>query len=95
MCICKNLAQNIGECRLKTIGRTQWGVQMGTQGASSKHDRTAVDLIRRQLIGKVTEAWVICGKSWGDLKSLPNQQDPVPADLSGRLAGSRRKTTLY
>ena len=80
----KPLAQNIGECRALRQSAERNGkiVQMGTQGASSKHDRTAVDLIRRQLIGKVTEAWVICGKSWGDLKSLPNQQDPVPADLN-------------
>ena len=80
----KPLAQNIGECRALRQSAERNGkiVQMGTQGASSKHDRTAVDLIRHQLIGKVTEAWVICGKSWGDLKPLPNQQDPVPADLN-------------
>jgi len=79
----KPLAQNIGECRAlkQAAARKKIILQMGTQGASSIHDRTAVNLIQRKLIGRVTEAWVICGKSWGDLKPLPEKQDPVPEGL--------------
>ncbi len=79
----KPLAQTIGECRAmrEAAHRNQVLVQMGTQGASSAHDRNAVNLIQRQLIGKVSEAWVFCGKSWGDSKPLPAQEDPVPDGL--------------
>lgn len=80
----KPLAQNIGECRAlrQSAERNRRIVQMGTQGASSIHDRTAVELIQRQYIGRITEAWVFCGKSWGDLKPLPEQEDAVPAGLN-------------
>ncbi len=79
----KPLAQNIGECRAvqEAAHRNQVVLQMGTQGASSLHDRLGVDLIQRQMIGKVSEAWVFCGKSWGDTKPRPNHEDPVPAEL--------------
>ena len=46
----KPLAQNVGECRALRQSNKKI-VQMGTQGASSIHDRTAVDLIQRQVIG--------------------------------------------
>lgn len=79
----KPLAQSIGECRTMQDAalRNEVVVQMGTQGASSFHDRTAVDLIRRRLIGEISEAWVFCGKSWGDAKSLPDHSDPIPEGL--------------
>ena len=79
----KPLAQTIGECRSMQHAAHQNNVvvQMGTQGASSLNDRMAVNLVRRQLIGKISEAWVFCGKSWGDSKPLPDQQDPVPEGL--------------
>ncbi len=79
----KPLAQTIGECRAmqETARRNKVIVQMGTQGASSFNDRMAVGLVQGQFIGKVTEAWVFCGKSWGDSKSLPDHQDPVPEGL--------------
>jgi len=79
----KPLAQTIGECRAmqETARRNKVIVQMGTQGASSFNDRNGADLIRRKLIGKVTEAWVFSGKSWGDKNPLPNREDPVPAGL--------------
>ena len=79
----KPLAQTIGECRAmqETARKNKVIVQMGTQGASSFNDRNAVDLIRRKLIGKVTEAWVFSGKSWGDKNPLPDREDPVPAGL--------------
>lgn len=79
----KPLAQSVGECRAmqEAAHRNEVVVQMGTQGASSKDDRIAVELVRRQLIGKISEAWVFCGKSWGDSKSLPDEEDPVPEGL--------------
>ena len=79
----KPLAQNVGECRAlrQSAERNKKIVQMGTQGASSIHDRTAVDLIQKQVIGRVTEAWVFCGKSWGDSKPLPNHRDQIPDGL--------------
>ncbi|MFP6873325.1 MAG: Gfo/Idh/MocA family oxidoreductase [Verrucomicrobiales bacterium] len=80
----KPLAQTIGECRAmqEAASRNKVIVQMGTQGASSFNDRMAVELVQGQFIGKVTEAWVFCGKSWGDSKPLPDHQDPVPAGLN-------------
>ena len=79
----KPLAQTIGECRAMqaTAGRNKVIVQMGTQGASSFYDRMAVDLVQRKLIGKITEAWVFCGKSWGDKNPLPDREDPIPDGL--------------
>ena len=79
----KPLAQTIGECRAmrETARRNQVIVQMGTQGASSFNDRNGVDLIRRKVIGKVTEAWVFAGKSWGDKNPLPARKDPIPEGL--------------
>jgi len=79
----KPLAQTIGECRAmqETARRNKVIVQMGTQGASSFNDRNAVDLIRRKLIGKVTEAWIFSGKGWGDKNPLPDREDPVPEGL--------------
>ena len=81
----KPLAQNVGECRAlrQSAERNKKIVQMGTQGASSIHDRTAVDLIQRQVIGRVTEAWVFCGKSWGDSKPLPNHGIRFLMDSTG------------
>ncbi|MBT6462257.1 MAG: Gfo/Idh/MocA family oxidoreductase [Opitutae bacterium] len=79
----KPLAQTIGECRTMqaTARRNKVIVQMGTQGASSFYDRMAVDLVQRKLIGKITEAWVFCGKSWGDKNPLPDREDPIPDGL--------------
>ena len=65
----------------ETARRNQVIVQMGTQGASSFNDRNGVDLIRRKVIGKVTEAWVFSGKSWGDKNPLPDRKDPIPDGL--------------
>ncbi len=80
----KPLAQSIGECRAmqETARQNKVIVQMGTQGASGFYDRMAVELVQRTLIGKITEAWVFCGKSWGDLKPRPDHQDPVPEGLN-------------
>ena len=94
----KPLAQTIGECRAmqETAQRNKVLVQMGTQGASSFNDRNAVDLIRRKLIGKVTEAWVFSGKSWGDKNPLPNREDPVPEglDWDGWLGVGEKRSYL-
>ena len=56
----KPLAQTVGECRAMREAAHQNKViaQMGTQGASSFNDRTAVDWVQRKLIGKISEAWV-------------------------------------
>ena len=79
----KPLAQTVGECRAmqEAAQRNKVVVQMGTQGASSFHDRMAIGLVQRKLIGKVSEAWVFCGKGWGDTKPLPEHSDPIPEGL--------------
>ena len=80
----KPLAQTVGECRAmqEVARRNKVIVQMGTQGASSFYDRMAVDLVQRKLMGKISEAWVFCGKSWGDKNPLPDREDPIPDGLN-------------
>jgi predicted dehydrogenase len=80
----KPLAQTIGECRAmqEAARRNDVVVQMGTQGASGFYDRMAVELVQRGVIGKVSEVWAFCGKSWGDTSPRPDQQDPVPEGLN-------------
>lgn len=80
----KPLAQSIGECRAmqEAAVRNQVVVQMGTQLASGSHDRMAVALVQQRLIGEIQEAWVFCGKTWGDTKPLPDGSDPVPEGLN-------------
>lgn len=79
----KPLAQNIGECRAmqEAAHRNKVVVQMGTQGASSFYDRMATGLVRAKWIGQVSEAWVMCGKTWGDNQPRPSGKDPVPEGL--------------
>lgn len=78
----KPLAQNIGECRamLACAQRNKVVVQMGNQCATS-HDRVSVELVQRGVIGKVTEVWAFCRKTWGDSKAPPGRRDPVPRGL--------------
>ena len=75
----KPLAQTVGECQAmrEAAHQNKVLVQMGTQGASSFNDRTAVDWVQRKLIGKISEAWVFCGKSWGDKNPFPDRKDAV------------------
>ena len=94
----KPLAQTIGECRAmeETARRNKVIVQMGTQGASSFNDRNGVDLIRRKLIGKVTEAWVFSEKSWGDKNPMPNRKRPHSRrPRLGRMARGRRESSIF
>ena len=94
----KPLAQTVGECRAmqEAARRNKVIVQMGTQGASSFNDRMAVELVQGQFIGKVTEAWVFCGKSWGDKNPLPDREDPVPEGLNwdGWLGVGEKRTYI-
>ena len=92
----KPLAQNIGECRAmqEAAHRNKVVVQMGTQGASGFHDRMAAGLVKRKLIGKVSEAWVMCGKTWGDSKPMPWQSDPVPEGWIGKVGWGRGQSFL-
>ncbi len=78
----KPLAQNIGECRamLASAQRNKVVVQMGNQCATS-HDRVSVEMVQRGLIGKVTECWAFCGKTWGDTRTRPERRDPIPRGL--------------
>ncbi len=78
----KPLAQNIGECgaMLACAQRNKTVVQMGNQCATS-HDRVSVDLVQRGVIGKVTEVWAFCGKTWGDTNARPDRRDPIPKGL--------------
>ena len=78
----KPLAQNIGECRamLASAQRNKVVVQMGNQCATS-HDRVSVEMVQRGVIGKVTECWAFCGKTWGDTSARPERRDPIPRGL--------------
>jgi predicted dehydrogenase len=79
----KPLAQTIGECRAMQACAKRNGVvvQMGNQGASGHYDRMAIELVQRGVIGKVSEAWAFCSKTWGDKKPLTQEEDPVPKGL--------------
>ena len=77
----KPIAHNLYECREMANRAAQKGVvtQMGTQIHSHGAYRTAVATLRSGVIGKVREAHLWVGKSWGgNAKGRPDRSDPVP-----------------
>lgn len=77
----KPIAHNLYECREMATLAARTGVvtQMGTQIHSHGAYRTAVATLRSGVIGKVKEAHLWVGKSWGgSQKGRPAKQDPVP-----------------
>ena len=84
----KPIAHNLHECRLMTELAVQHRLvtQMGTQIHSHAAYRTAVATLRSGVIGKVREAHLWVGKSWGGTAAgRPAKQDPVPAGFDWDL----------
>lgn len=80
----KPLTHDIHEARqLAVVARKKRLVtQMGIQNHSNREYRTAVELIRRQTIGKIKEVHSWSNKKWGDLDPMPDRSDPVPPNLN-------------
>lgn len=77
----KPIAHNLYECREMASLAKKTGVvtQMGTQIHSHAAYRTAVATLRSGVIGKVKEAHLWVGKSWGgSTKGRAPKGDPVP-----------------
>ncbi len=55
--------------------------QMGIQVSSSTGNRTAVDLLQKGVVGKVTSVHSMNPKSWGSMTPLPDREDPIPEGL--------------
>lgn len=84
----KPIAHNLYECRqMATLAADNKLVtQMGTQIHSQTAYRTAVATLRTGVIGKVREAHLWVGKSWGgNAAGRPDKQDPVPSNLDWDL----------
>jgi predicted dehydrogenase len=84
----KPIAHNLYECREMATMAARTGVvtQMGTQIHSHGAYRTAVATLRTGVIGKVREAHLWVGKSWGgNAAGRPDKQDPVPAHVDWDL----------
>ncbi len=79
----KPLAHDVFEVRrMAAMAREKkLHTQMGIQIHSSGQYRTAVELIRSGVIGKVREVHTWSNKKWGDSAPLPAQADPVPSGL--------------
>ncbi len=81
----KPLTWSIGEARLMAETSKQMGVvtQMGNQGTSEDGLRTAVEVIRSGVIGKVTEVHVWTNRPiWPQGEGRPAGSDPVPEGLN-------------
>ena len=84
----KPIAHNLHECRrMATLAADNKLVtQMGTQVHSHTAYRSAVATLRTGVIGKVSEAHLWVGKSWGgSTAGRPDKKDPVPTNLDWDL----------
>lgn len=86
----KPMATTLNECRVITQEAARAGVvtQLGNQGRSSIESRTAVELIRRGVIGKIKEVilWENKPLSWWPKNTgLRAQGDAIPAGLDWDL----------
>ncbi len=83
----KPLARTLHECRQLKEYAAEKGLvsQMGIQVASSSGNLTAVDLLRRGIVGKIKTVHSMNPKSWGSLDPLPQREDPVPEGLDWDL----------
>lgn len=79
----KPLAHNLFEARrmVEVAREKKLHTQMGIQVHSRAQYRTAVELIRSGVIGKVREVHTWSSKKWGDSAPVPSQEDPVPTGL--------------
>src|SRR5213079_2275087 len=88
----KPLCHDVAEVRTLTQAAMKQGVvtQLGTQMASSAHERTAVRWLREGRIGKVTHAY-LCSNRPGAVEDYrlkgprPRTGDPYPASLKWDL----------
>lgn len=80
----KPLTHDIFEARRlqETAQKKKLVTQMGIQIHSASEYRTAVQLVRNGVIGKIKEVHSWSEKKWGDLTPVPDRQDPVPATLN-------------
>lgn len=84
----KPIAHNLYECRrmAQLAADNKLVTQMGTQIHSHSAYRTAVATLRTGVIGKVSEAHLWVGKSWGgNADGRPDKSDPVPKHLDWDL----------
>lgn len=84
----KPIAHNLYECRrMATLAaENKLVTQMGTQIHSHTAYRTVVATLRTGVIGKVREAHLWVGKSWGgNAAGRPDKKDRVPANLNWDL----------
>ena len=84
----KPIAHNLYECREMANMAKRAGVvtQMGTQIHSHSAYRTAVAMLRTGVIGKVHEAHLWVGKSWGGTAAgRKAKQDPIPDHIDWDL----------
>jgi len=83
----KPLAQNLYECRKLMLKAREKGVmtQMGIQVSSDFSERHTVELVHLGAIGKVKEVHTFSGKSWGDMKPVPQTADAIPDGFDWNL----------
>jgi predicted dehydrogenase len=86
----KPMATTLHECRVITQEAAKAGVstQLGNQGRSSIESRTAVELIRSGVVGKIKEVLMWENKPlnwWPKNTELHPQGDPIPEELDWDL----------
>jgi predicted dehydrogenase len=79
----KPLSQNLAESRLMTAmaRERKLHTQMGIQVHSGSQYRTAVQLVRSGVVGRIREVHTWSNKKWGDSAPAPTETDPVPSGL--------------
>lgn len=83
----KPLAHDVHEARRMTEIAREKGIvtQMGIQIHSTAKYRSAVQILRDGVIGKVREVHSWCPKSWGDPSPRPDTGNPVPKGFDWNL----------
>ena len=82
-CYCeKPLTHSVYETRVLTdlARKNNLATQLGTQIHAQDNYRRVVELVQSGAIGKVREAHVWCGKSWGG-GERPKETPPVPPHI--------------
>jgi predicted dehydrogenase len=83
----KPLAHDLAEARQMTglARERKLHTQMGIQIHSSGQYRTAAQLVRSGVVGRIREVHTWSNKKWGDSAPAPTQVDPVPPSLDWDL----------